>query len=138
MAWLHAVPEGSKKSRLASYREQDEDSPFLKLPDIDETAEYLINLWQEAGLVSTSGTGIIPLTWVDINAWLSVTELTLPVHDKLVIKQLSEAYAAEYNAASDKDRPAPYLYADELIKQRTKVNDRLKEMMRNLQAGRKK
>jgi hypothetical protein len=92
LAWLHAVPEGSKKSRLASYT--DDDSTFLQFPELDG-AGYLVNLLQEAGLIMSNGMGVVPLTWQEIESWLRVTELRLSVWEKLIIREMSEAYAAE-------------------------------------------
>lgn len=112
LAWLHAVPEGSKKSRLAAFKEQGDDSSFLKFPDIDG-AEYMVALLQEAGLVSATGMGVIPITWQEIEAWLNTTELDLSVWEKLTIKEMSEAYVSEFNSASAKDAAAPYVPAIE-------------------------
>jgi hypothetical protein len=60
--------------------------------------------------------GVAPLEWKEIEAWLNVTELSLTVWEKLTIKNMSEAYAAEYNQASDPNRAAPYLYVDKEMK----------------------
>lgn len=108
MAWLHAVPTGSKKSRLTSFKELDADSPFLKFPDIDG-AEYLIALLQEAGLMQTNGMGVTPLSWQEIESWLRATELNLSVWEKLVIREMSEAYVSELNSASAREAVSPYV-----------------------------
>jgi len=109
LAWLQAIPEGSKKSRLASFKEaSDDDSSFLEFPDIDD-AEYMIPLLHEAGLMSSNGMGLVPLSWQEIESWLQTTELELSVWEKLTIKEMSEAYVAEFNKATARDASAPYV-----------------------------
>jgi hypothetical protein len=80
-----------------------------------------VNLLHEAGLVSQTGMGVAPLEWKEICAWLDATELSLSVWEKLTIKTLSEAYAAEYNQASDPNRAAPFVYVDEDIQAKRDV-----------------
>jgi hypothetical protein len=132
LAWLNATPEGSKRPRLASFRELDEDSSFLKLPDT-EGAEYIISLLYEAGLFSTNGMGIVPLPWSEIESWLRCTHANLTVWELLTIRELSEAYVGEYTQASAKDRPAPYMKIDDdIIENRTKVAAKLKNVFASL------
>jgi len=139
LAWLHAVPEGGKKSRLTTYREVDEDSFFLKLPEIDE-AGYLISLLQEAGLMSSAGMGALPLSWQEIEAWLRTTERDISIWERLMIRELSEVYVGELNQASAKDRAAPYTHVeeDEVKIDReavaSKLLSALRSMKRNQQA----
>lgn len=103
------MPEGSKKSRLVAFKETaDDDSSFLQFPDLDG-AEYMIALLQEAGLVLGGGMSIVPLTWHEIESWLTATELELSVWEKLTIKQMSEAYVAESTKATAKHAVAPYV-----------------------------
>lgn len=129
LAWLAATPEGSKKSRLASLKEQDENSSFLKLPDIDG-AEYLVALVHEAGLFMTNGMGAIPLTWQEIESWLRVNELPLSLEERLLIKALSDAYVTELNQASTKDRPAPFVEIEEEEIDRKAVSDKIRNVFK--------
>lgn len=109
LAWLHAVPEGSKKSRLTAFKESaDDDSTFLQFPECDG-AEYLVALLQEAGSVLNQGMGPYPLTWTEMESWLNVTELRLSVWEKLTIKEMSEVYAAELSKSTAKHCVAPYV-----------------------------
>lgn len=53
--------------------------------------------------------GIIPLTWLEISSWLTVTERVLQPWEKEAIKKMSEAYCSEYHAATeDPNRNVPY------------------------------
>lgn len=110
LGWLHATPEGSKKSRLSAFKEIDEDHSSLVLPDInsDIAAGYIVGLLHEAGLMSSNGMGPVPLSWGDINDWLKCTELCVPLWEKMVIKTLSEEYVSELILSKDKSRPPPY------------------------------
>jgi hypothetical protein len=130
LGWLHATPEGSDKSRLAGFREKDENHPALRLPDIESefAAGYLVAMLQEAGLMSSSGMGPVPLSWQEIESWMRCTETQITVWERLTIKGMSEDYVGEYLAARKKDRPAPYTYVDpdeELEEQRKEVATKL-------------
>lgn len=130
MAWLHATPEGSKKSRLTSLKELDEDSSFLKLPKI-EGAEYLVALLFEAGLLESTGMGATALSWSEIESWLRCTSLELSNWEKLMIKTMSDVYVSEYNQSSAKDRAAPYIYVDEVQVKRDEVANKLLNVLRS-------
>lgn len=128
LAWLHATPEGSKKSRLRSFSELDENSSFLKLPNI-EGAEYLVSLLTELGFVSQSGMSVTSVTWLEMDAWMRRTQLELSLWETLTLKEMSEVYANELVQASAKDRPAPYVYVDpELQSNRDAVAEKLKSI----------
>jgi len=136
MAWLHAVPEGSKNSRLKSFKALDENSSFLQLPNI-EGAEYLVALLSEVGFVSYSGVGAIAITWSEIESWLNCTELNLSIWEKLMLKEMSEAYASVLSTATDKHTPAPYIHEVEDIEaQRTKVANKLRSVFNSLKRKR--
>lgn len=131
MAWLNATPEGSKRSRHKSFMDLDENSSFLKLPNL-EGADYIISMLYEAGLFSSNGMGAVSLPWVEIDAWLHRTGLELSTWEILTIKELSDAYVAELNQASAKDRPAPYIEVVEdeaqIVAQRSLVMSKLKSV----------
>lgn len=109
----------------------DENSSFLKLPDI-EGAEYLIALLGELGFVSHTGMGATHITWTEIKNWLDTTELELSVWEKLLLKEMSEVYASELSQASAKDYPAPYTApVDEvvdLVTERKAVDSKLRNV----------
>jgi hypothetical protein len=130
LAWLHAVPEGSKKSRLTALKDSSgDDSVFLQFPELDG-AGYLVALLQEAGLVMSNGMGVIPITWQEIDSWLRVTELELSVWEKLTIREMSEAYAAEFSKSSDKHAVAPYAPPAEPTLDRAAVSSKIANILR--------
>lgn len=112
LAWLHAVPEGSKKSRLVAFKDTDGESTFLQFPEL-EGADYIVALLQEAGLMSSNGMGAVPLSWQEIDAWLRTTETRLTVWEKLMIKEMSEVYVSDLNKSTSKFAVAPYAPAIE-------------------------
>ena len=122
------MPEGAKNSRLKSYKDLDENSSFLSLPNLDG-ADYLVTLLFEAGLVQNTGMGVNPLPWSEIESWLRVTQLELSVWERITIKSMSEIYAAALSAAAKKDSQAPYTHVDEaLIADRTMIASKLKNV----------
>jgi hypothetical protein len=115
------------------YKEQSGDVLELKLPPI-EGAEYLVSLLFEAGLVQQTGMGVTALSWQEIRAWLDSITMQLPTWEILTLKRLSEAYAGEYNQASDKARPAPYVFVPEDVEEeidRVAVGSKLKALLRS-------
>jgi hypothetical protein len=130
LAWLNATPDGSKKSRLKSFKEQDEDHNLLNLPEI-VGASHLLSYLMEVGVAMSSGMGLMPLSWQEIDSWLRVTELPLTTWEKIVLRELSETYVNEYSQASEKDRPAPYVHRVDEI-DRAAVSDKLKSVFRSL------
>lgn len=56
-----------------------------------------------------TGMGGVALTWTEIKNWLDCTELKLSYWEVATIRTMSNAYVREFNEATDKFRPAPYL-----------------------------
>ena len=110
MAWLHATPEGAKKSRMTALKAMDENHSSLQMPDIESehSAGYLVGLLQEAGLMSSTGMGPVPLSWHEIKCWMEVTGLQLNTWERLTVKALSDEYVSELVQATARDRPMPY------------------------------
>lgn len=136
LAWLHAVPDGSKtrKSRYDTYKEADPESLFLQLPDL-EGAEYIIGMLHEAGLMLRTGMGPVPLSWQEIDAWMRVTETNPELWERILIKDLSEAYVGELHRASAKDSACPYMpevEEQEVEDRRTAVSNKLLEALRSM------
>ena len=133
LGWLHATPEGSKKTRLATFKSADENHPSLRLPEIEQehAAGYLIGLLHEAGLMSSNGMGPVPLSWSEIESWIRCTELDLSLWERLTIKNLSEEYVGELSQATAKDRPAPFRHVeDEEEIDRSAVENKILSVLR--------
>lgn len=129
LAWLHAVPEGSKKSRLTAFTESDGESVFLTFPELDG-AGYLVALFQEAGLCMSNGMGAVPLTWQEIESWLRTTELRLTVWEKMSIREMSEAYVAELGKSTNKYCAAPFVQPVPDTLDRAAISDKTANILR--------
>lgn len=101
------------------------------LPDLGE-AKYLSTLLNEAGIVGSTGMGVTGLTWQEIAAWLSATELLLTTWEKLMIFKMSSAYASSYSSSSDADSPEPFAKDVEEEIDREVVGNRIRNVLRSL------
>lgn len=119
LAWLGAVPEKSKKSRIEqaqgdSLGERDDEGNLIKaptevqLPEIPDQWNYLLGLFFLSGQAAQTGMGLAPLSWQEIKAFIEVNDLDLMIFEKELLKKMSEAYCAESHKATDPQRPAPY------------------------------
>lgn len=95
------------------------------MPDIesDHAAGYLVGLLYEAGLMSSNGMGPVPISWSEISAWLSTTELDVSVWDKLTVKVMSEEYVASLLSSTEPAKPAPYVSANEQLARERRVTE---------------
>ena len=114
LAWLSSCPTDTskkenkdKRSRFVRFNESDPDCLELKLPDVNG-ADYLVNLLHEAGPVGSNGYGIEGLRWSEIYSWLATTGLFLEPWESILIKKMSDAYAAEFNRSNGKECAPPY------------------------------
>lgn len=127
IAWLSATPEGDKKSRGESLHEHGEGSPFLQLPDVEDSY-YLVKMWQHCGCVEMGNNGPMTLTWSEIRSWRLENELCLTNFERNCIREMSKAYVNEYYAAKDKSRQAPYLVSEESF-DRVAVSNRVTNVL---------
>lgn len=80
------------------------------LPDLSEMkADYLVGLFFDSGLMSSTAMGPSPLSWTDIHHWDTSLALGLSTWEKRVIKSMSNSYVAELTAARDQNRKAPWV-----------------------------
>ncbi len=157
-AYYNAVPEGGKLTRaeqiergkeevIPTKKNSDDDSEFegneadtlpvevlerqeIPMPDLSPGCEYLVAFLHSAGTVSSSGTGLIGLSWQEIEAWARCNDLLekplvrklgsrhaaqrqrkkriVTPRDMKTIYTLSRVYASEYAKASKKGAKPPY------------------------------
>lgn len=104
------------------------------MPDVEteHSAGYLIGLLHEAGLMSSTGMGPVPLSWLDIDAWLRCTELRLSVWEKMTIKHMSEVYVSERMYNTDPNGLPPWVKpVSEEELEREKISNQLLSFLRN-------
>lgn len=134
-AWLQAIPDTKdssgiaedKKSRREQYKEIDENHNLLQLPEIG-SCEYLVKILFDIGPCLNLGMGLCALSWTDISSWQECTGVELDAWQANLIRRLSIEYAQEYSAASDPNRPAPYI---EETFDREEVGDRLYAVLKS-------
>lgn len=98
-----------------------------------EEEKYLIDLWEEAGAVETTGMGITKLSWQEIESWLNIRKLKgeapLTAWEIETVRKLSEEYVAEYFAATDKTRKPPYEFESLEDIDREALSNKLKNVL---------
>ena len=77
------------------------------MPPVYESA-YLIDYWQNIGMVGSSGMGMSQLSAVEIMAWQDGKTITLNPWEFSVIRSMSMAYISQYYDAEKSDCPPPY------------------------------
>ena len=60
------MPDKKEKNRRAEYTE---GSPYLDLLPLSSYEQSLLNYWVDAGQVSHTSNGPMPITWAEIQAW---------------------------------------------------------------------
>lgn len=118
-AWLCAVPESKtkgqqadSKSRMQRFTEQEDDgltAPLLTLPELEACATYLVDWLHQAGTVGHGPAGgVVPLSWLEFNAWCALSGNRPTPWEADTVIALSRAYAAMSQKATDPDCPAPH------------------------------
>lgn len=74
------------------------------MPEI-ESCDYILEIWQKAGIVKSTGMGIVPLDWQDVKAFSSFYELN--AFEASVIVEMSRAYS-QGNNTKDRNSKPPY------------------------------
>lgn len=102
MAWLHAVPDKQKQSRLQALK--DRESHWLNMPDISG-GQYIMDMLSDLGLARTN---MEPLTFQEIQAWTALTDTELTPFEAATLRELSEAYVIQLGKSRQPDATAPY------------------------------
>lgn len=80
----------------------------VDMPRLDTTLHFLVQLLFDAGPVSGTGQGTVPLSWADLDAWQRMTGVSLPPWQLRLLRRLSGEYLSESNAATQDDAPPPW------------------------------
>ena len=121
---MDAVPEDSKQSR----KQQLKGSGFLNI-EPDTRALWLINIAFECGLYQSSGMGLQPVGWVDINNYMIATGRKWTWLSK-VIRRLSLDYLNEYHAAKEPGKASPFQELLDVEVNRDNVKRQLKNFIK--------
>lgn len=105
LAWLRAVPDDSKTSRLDK---RLDDGISVDMPDI-EGFDIIVEYLAELGYVNRGFNGAEPLTYTDVASWDNAIEGFV---DRWVISMLvylSRDYCYQASISSDKLCEPPYV-----------------------------
>lgn len=128
MAWLHAVPDKLKRSRLAeaqAYAEARGEALEIELPAA--SADYLRDYLFEVGPFMQGGMAPAPLTFQEMDAWVERTGREIEPWESILLRRMSQAYLDELQAATSPDRPPPWM-ADPGAKVRETAGDKVERL----------
>jgi hypothetical protein len=78
------------------------------LPEIS-AASHLARYLMDVGPVCAAGMGAAPISFSEMRAWQEISGIPLTPWEGRVLRELSQAYLAERNAAGDEpNRPPPW------------------------------
>lgn len=116
MAWLRAVPDPPEPKGSAKPPPPDRRSRMTRMTDSGINppmppvlAGHRFLAWlYDAGPGMQTGQGLVPLSNAEIRDWQHCNDLRLTRLEAQTLRELSQAFVAELNSASDRTRPAPY------------------------------
>jgi hypothetical protein len=119
MAWLQATPKPDTRSRNGQNRADDQQAP--KLSRIEQLkrnripaqmppnpAPHITDRLIEMGVSEAAGMGVVPLSWLTISQWCSLTNVDLQPWEARLIRRLSSTYLAESRLAENEHCPPPW------------------------------
>lgn len=93
-------------------------------------AEYLVLLFYELGICGQGANGVVPISWTEINSWLTTTDRELEPWEVTLLRDMSKAYVNEYYNGTDKFSKTPYVEDEVLDKvKQAEVMEDFFEMM---------
>lgn len=113
LGWWHAIPHPKPgknviPQRLNRVQIAQEGGAKPDLPPLESGLQQIVGLLFDAGPVSSGGEGLVPLSWLDLQAWQSVTGLTLQPWLLRLLRRLSGDYLMELNKGASVDAPPPW------------------------------
>lgn len=115
LAWFHSVPEAAKAHKAGAEKEPQlsrgekiiANGGILLMPPIGDAA-YIIQYWQELGIVNNTGMGSLPLNSQEILSWCEGTGVELSAWEFQIIRDISKAYLVELREAEKLEKLPPY------------------------------
>lgn len=77
------------------------------MPEVDEPA-YIVDYWQDIGMVGIGAMGIIPLSSQELMSWQQGKHIALNPWEFSIIREMSRAYCTQAHASEKPDCPPPY------------------------------
>lgn len=102
-----------------------------EMPPVDD-GMYLIEFFREIGPVVASGMSVGAFNDLHVRAWRENTSIDLAPWESRWLIRLSKEYAAELHAASDVNRPPPWIPdpSEEPPERKEKVARHVRSMLR--------
>ena len=113
------------------------------LPPVPAELRYLLDWLMDAGPALPGMSGPVPLTWVELQAWATLTGVPLRPWEAQTLRRLSSEYASTLITAEAPDCPAPaeeheQLDADALTARRAHVDAQIKHFFGGLKSAAKR
>lgn len=125
-AWLNTRAKSQSNSRIQNL-DVSTDTIAERFPDV-EPFVYLIELLSRIGVAINNGTGVQGITWQEIDAFVSRTQINLNSWEAETLKRLSAVYASSVLKYDNQDAPAPY----RSIKEQTRIASSMKSVLRQV------
>lgn len=96
-------------------------------------------MFYEAGMYTVGMSGILPLSWQELESWLRLSGRELNWFEIRTIREMSNSYCIEYGKASKPNAVPPYTLPVVMTPERQKeINDELKRSMEAFMAANNK
>ena len=128
LAWLRSTEEGAQQSRIEKRRDTGITDEVM--PEVDE-GRYLINWLNDLGLANYGFNGVIPLTFIDLQAWAAMTGRNPNPWESTTLITLSRQYCSQMDASSKKGCEPPFaaeITDSDMIRVRDKAEDKLRTL----------
>lgn len=122
--------------RAEKLQREDENSPYLEMPDVGNAA-YIIQLLFDVGISVQSGMGLAPINWTELRSWTQVTRVNLSPWEAETIILLSRHFVMKHSEFDKKNVMSEY-QVELTTLDRAKVSDKVGSFFRSLMARRKK
>ena len=107
MAWLRSTPKGAAESRFAMVTGRGEPISMPDLLGFDRLAEHI----EDFGPFGYGSSGIIPVTFQELESWSRMTGNALTCWQAEVLIRASKAYCHQSHKSDNPLTPPPYSVA---------------------------
>lgn len=96
-----------QENRISRARKIENNGGTLLMPPVSE-CEYLLNWWQDAGVIGYGAMGMLPLSCRDINEWQDATGIELTPWEFNTMREMSKAYVSQSHDSEKPECHPPY------------------------------
>lgn len=128
LAWLQSKPDKSDKTRVRKLLDEGGTSSFLRLPDVGY-AEYLLAAWHDSGRMLETVMGQLPISWSEIQSWISVTKASYTNEEIRLIREMSRIFVESLYEFKDPKSPPPF---STVRLTQTEASDKIGSILRSM------